>query len=66
MVTNSRLQCVVGQTDYSASLLQEVLLWSDHRTWSTDPDPGNGLSGCEAVMFHQVTANQRPRPAQTS
>lgn len=48
------------------SLLQEVLLWSDDRTRSADPDPRNGLAGSESVMFHQVAANQSARAAQTS
>lgn len=50
----------------TSSLLQEVLLWSDHRAGPTHPDPAYGLGGSEAVMLHQVTANQSPRPAQTS
>lgn len=57
---------VSSHTEGRASLLQEVLLWSDHRARPTDPDPAYGLGGCEAVMLHQVTANQSPRPAQTS
>lgn len=50
----------------SDSLLQEVLLWSNHRARSADPDPGYGLTCREAVVFHQVTANQSACPAQTS
>lgn len=48
------------------SLFQEVLLGSNHRARSAHPDPGNGLTCREAVLFHQVTANQSARPAQTS
>lgn len=48
------------------SLFKEVLLWSNHRARSADPDPGDGLTCSEAVMLHQVTANQSARPAQTS
>lgn len=47
------------------SLVQEVLLRPDDRTRPADPDPGDGLAGREAVMFHQVTTNQSARSAQT-
>lgn len=46
------------------SLLQEVLLGSDDRSWATDPDPSDGFRRSEAEMFHQETANQSACPAQ--
>lgn len=37
-------------------LLQEVLLGADDGAWSAEPDPGDGLCCCKAVVLHQVTA----------
>ena len=46
------------------SLFQEVLLGPDHGARAADAYPGDGFRGSEAVVFHQVTANQSARTTQ--
>lgn len=50
----------------SHSLFQKVLLGADDRAGPADPNPGNGLCSREAVMLHEVAANQGACPAETS
>lgn len=57
---------MVGNERTTYSLFHKVLLWSNDRARSADPDPCNGFSSCKSEMLHQVATNEGACSAKAS